>query len=215
MHAPEAKLARMTATGEGGRPLVLGILGSPRRRSNTGLLLARVLAGAQAEGAEVEQVALRDLDFCSCRHCGGCEASGECVQSDALARLYRRVRAAQHLVLASPIHFSGVTGEMKSMIDRAQALWIETYRLHRRPTQVPEPRRGVFLATCGGPDTRVFGWAEHSVKAFFNCAAFHYWGSLFEANTDTPPPLAERSEVLARAEALGRNLMQAEQSPEP
>ena len=50
------------------QPLVLGILGSPRRKSNTGVLLERMLAGAQAVGAEVEQVALRDLDFCSCRH---------------------------------------------------------------------------------------------------------------------------------------------------
>ena len=34
------------------RKLVLGILGSPRPRSNTGVLLERVLAGAAAAGAE-------------------------------------------------------------------------------------------------------------------------------------------------------------------
>jgi len=189
------------------RPLVLGILGSPRPKSTTGLLLARLLAGAQAEGARVEQVDLRDLDFCSCRHCRGCEASGQCVVRDDVQQLYASIRGATHLVLASPIHFSGVSGEMKSMIDRGQQLWVETYRLKRRPTPVAEPRRGVFLATCGGSDARVFGWAEHSVKAWFNCAAFTCWASLFEANTDAPPPVSERGEVLARAEALGRRLV--------
>ncbi len=149
---------------------------------------------------------LRTLSGGSCRHCQGCRDTGQCVVQDDVQQVYQRIRAANHLVLASPIHFSGVTGEMKCFIDRGQQFWVESYRLKRRPTEVPEPRRGIFLATCGGTDTRVFGWAEHSVKAFFSSAAFRYWGTLFEANTDAPPPVAERAEVLARAEALGRAL---------
>ncbi len=194
------------------RPRVLGLLGSPRAKSNTGLLLDRILAGAEAEGAAIERVDLRTLSGGSCRHCHGCRDSGQCVVQDDVQQVYQRIRAAQHLVLASPIHFAGVTGEMKCFIDRAQQLWVENYRLERRPTEVAEPRRGIFVATCGGSDTRVFGWAEHTVKSFFNSAAFSYWGTLFEANTDTPPPLAERAEVLARGEALGHALMQEERN---
>ena len=194
-------------SGTASRPSVLGILGSPRAQSNTGVLLDRALAGAEAAGAEVRLASLRGLTFRSCRHCNGCEHTGECVVKDDLRSLYDTIRTAQHLILASPIHFAGLSGEMKAMVDRAQALWIAKHRLRLPVTEVAGPRRGLFIATCGGPDTRVFGHAAHTVKAFFATAEFVYWGELFEANTDAPPPVADRGEMLARAEELGRGLV--------
>lgn len=188
------------------RPLVLGIVGSPRAKSNTGALLERVLAGAAAAGAQTELVVLRKLNYESCRHCGGCDKTGRCVVEDDILELHANLRGAQHLVLASPIHFSGVSGEMKAMMDRAQAFWVARYRLKAPVSDVGGERRGVFVATCGGGDRRVFEWARHSVLAFFNSTGFSYWGDLFEAKTDKPP-LSERGEVLAAAWELGREVM--------
>ncbi len=189
------------------RPLVLGVLGSPRAQSNTGLLLERVLAGAAAAGARAESIALRALHYESCRHCGGCDETGRCVVQDDLASLYDRIRAARHLVLASPVHFSGVSGETKAMIDRAQAFWVAAYRLKAPVSEVSGERRGLFVATCGGGDRRVFAWAAHPVRAFFNSTGFSYWGELFEADTDRPPPVRARAEALSRAEEMGRRLL--------
>ena len=186
---------------------VLGILGSPRRRSNTGVLLERALAGAAAAGARTELIRLRDLKFESCRHCGGCDQTGECVVEDDMEQVYHALRLAQHLILASPVHFSGVSGETKAMVDRAQCCWVARYRLKRPLAEEAGERRGAFIATCGGNDGRVFEWARHTVKAFFNSTRFSYWGELFEANSDQGPPVAERQEVLARAEELGRRLV--------
>ncbi len=190
------------------RPIVLGLLGSPRATSNTGVLLGRVLAGAAAAGADIEPIKLRELDFRSCRHCAGCEKTGRCVVRDDWRTIYPKIRAAQHLVLASPIQFSGVSGEMKSMIDRAQCFWVEKYRLKQPVSEVVGDRRGLFVATCGGRDTRVLRWARHTVKAFFNSGGFRYWDELFEAETDTAPPIGEREDVLAKAEALGRRMVE-------
>ncbi len=190
-----------------GPPLILALLGSPRPNSNTGILLDRLLAGAMQEGAEVERVELRALSYRSCRHCRGCDQNGLCIVQDDMQELYARLRAARHLVLASPIHFSGVTGEMKMMIDRAQALWVDRYLLKQQP---PVGRRGVFVSTCGGNDRRVFEWAKHTVLAFFNSAGFSYWGELFESGTDHPPPISERADALARAEELGRLLVKTD-----
>jgi multimeric flavodoxin WrbA len=189
------------------RPLVLGILGSPRSRSNTGVLLERVLAGASSAGAEIEAVLLRELEFRSCLHCGGCDKTGRCVVQDDMQQIYPKLRAAQHVVLASPIQFAGVSGETKMMVDRGQCLWVATYRLKQAVSEAPGERRGLFVATCGGKDARVFDWAKPTVKAFFNSAGLRYWGELFEANTDGPPPVAERAEALGRAEQMGRRLV--------
>ena len=194
------------------RPRVLGLLGSPRAKSNTGLLLDRILAGAEAEGAAIERVDLRTLSGGSCRHCHGCRDSGQCVVQDDVQQVYQRIRAAQHLVLASPIHFAGVTGEMKCFIDRRPATVGGKLPPRAAAHRSGRAAAGIFVATCGGSDTRVFGWAEHTVKSFFNSAAFSYWGTLFEANTDTPPPLAERGGGAGPGEALGRALMQEERN---
>lgn len=193
-------------TKEQARPLVLGILGSPRARSKTGILLERVLAGASSAGAETEVVVLRELEFRSCLHCGGCDRTGRCVVQDDMQQVYPRLRAAQHVVLASPIQFSGVSGETKMMVDRGQCLWVARYRLKQAVSEAVGERRGLFVATCGGKDERVFDWAKPTVKAFLNSAGFRYWGELFEANTDEPPPMAERAEALRRAEETGRRL---------
>jgi len=189
------------------RKLVLGILGSPRPRSSTGVLLERVLAGAAAAGAETELIALRRLKYSSCRHCGGCDTTGQCVVQDDMQTIYPKLRAAHHVVLASPIQFSGVSGEMKAMIDRAQCCWVATYRLKQPVADAAGERRGVFVASCGGRDTRVFDWATHTVKAFLNSTGFTYWGEFFEAKTDGAPPVGERTERLAEAEELGRRML--------
>ena len=86
------------------KAFVLGLLGSPRPRSTTGVLLERVLAGAAAAGARTELISLRGLDYSSCRHCGGCDKTGRCVVPDAIQDIQAKLRAAHHLVLASPIH---------------------------------------------------------------------------------------------------------------
>jgi multimeric flavodoxin WrbA len=150
------------------------------------------------------------MEFVSCRHCGGCDKTGACVVRDDMQMVYEKLKGAQHLVLASPIQFSAVSGNTKAMVDRGQALWVATYRLKQAVTELAGERRGVFVATCGGNDTRVFEWSKPTVKAFFNSAGFRYWGELFEANTDASPPVAEREEVLAKAEALGRRTVTGE-----
>ena len=196
----------MAASNETG-PFVLGLLGSPRKCSNTGLLLDQVLAGAAEAGAAAELISLRELTIRSCMHCGGCDATGRCVVQDDWQRIYPRIRAANHIVLASPIQFSGVSGNMKAMIDRAQCFWVEKYRLKRPVSEVAGERRGLFLATCGGTDARVFEWGKPTVKAFFASVGVRYWAELFEPSTDVPPPMSERADVLAKARELGRRIV--------
>lgn len=195
------------------RPFVLGLAGSPRAHSNSRLLLERVLAGAAAAGADIELIALRELQCRSCLHCGGCDRTGACVVRDDMLDVHAKLRRAHHLVLASPIQFAGVSAETKAMIDRTQAFWVATYLLKKPVSDVSGERRGLFVATCGGESLRAFEWAKPTVKAFFNSCQFGYWGELFEASTDTPPPVAQRAELLARAEQVGRDLLTAAGSP--
>ncbi len=112
---------------------VLGISGSPRRGGNTDLLLAEVIRGAASRGAEVKTIILNDLDFIACQHCDACLKQGKCKYQDDMQMIYRELEQADRIVLASPIHFMGVTAQMKVMIDRCQALWVRKYLLKLPP----------------------------------------------------------------------------------
>ncbi len=98
---------------------VLGINGSPRSgRGATMRLVTAVLEGCKDGGAETEAVQLADLDFHYKNACSVCFQEGRCVEEDDFPALYQKIKAADGLVLGSPVYFDLVTGQMKMLIDR-------------------------------------------------------------------------------------------------
>lgn len=98
---------------------ILGINGSPRgERSATLQLIAAVLEGAKEKGAEVDVVNLIDLDIRFRNACSACFQEGRCAEEDDFPKLYAKIKAADGLVLGSPVHIDQITGQMKLFIDR-------------------------------------------------------------------------------------------------
>lgn len=98
---------------------ILGINGSPRgERSATLQLINAVLEGAKEMGAEVEAVNLIDLDIKFRNACSACFQEGKCAEDDDFPELYTKIKAADGLVLGSPVYIDQVTGQMKMFIDR-------------------------------------------------------------------------------------------------
>jgi multimeric flavodoxin WrbA len=98
---------------------IVGICGSPRKKlSRTGHLVKEVLGGAQSHGAEIEYVDLATLKINYCTGCGRCHHLGECAQKDESNFLLEKIKAADGLVLGSPVYISHVTGLLKNWIDR-------------------------------------------------------------------------------------------------
>ncbi|CCJ36106.1 NADPH-dependent FMN reductase [Methanoculleus bourgensis MS2] len=98
---------------------VLGINGSPRgERSATLQLIAAVLEDAKEKGAEVDVVNLIDLDIRFRNACSACFQEGRCVEEDDFPELYTKIKAADGLVLGSPVYIDLITGQMKLLIDR-------------------------------------------------------------------------------------------------
>ncbi len=97
---------------------VLAIVGSPRYRGNTSILVDKYLAGAKEAGAEVEKVFLRKLSIAGCIACDGCKKAGYCVIEDDLKILLDKMNSADVWVLGTPVYFWGPTALMKAFIDR-------------------------------------------------------------------------------------------------
>lgn len=184
---------------------VLGIAGSPRRGGNTEVLLDMALEGARSNGARVEKIVLNELHFRPCQECGGCNETGACILEDGLKSIYEKVRKADAIVVASPIFFGSVTGQLKSMIDRFQCFWVLKYVLKK--IRHPKRKKGIFLCTGGFKKRKFFRNAKSVVKTFFATIDADYAGELFYGGADGKTTLKRSNRILNKAFRIGVGLV--------
>jgi multimeric flavodoxin WrbA len=186
---------------------VLGIAGSPRRGGNTDLLLAEVMKGAASKGAEVKTIILNDLEITPCQHCDACFEAGKCRIEDDMQLVYKELERADRIVLASPVHFMGVTAQTKAMIDRCQALWARKYVLKRPPLGDKGERKGLFISVGGMKLANLFEPALATVKSWFRVLDIAYDGELVFPGVDEKGVIAQNPDALKQAFLAGQRLV--------
>ena len=97
---------------------VIGFVGSPRKKGNTHLLVAKILEGAQAAGAATEIVFLNDLTIRECDGCLACWKGKPCPKQDDMNGLYPKIAASDAVVFGTPVYWYGPTALMKGLVDR-------------------------------------------------------------------------------------------------
>lgn len=103
----------------------LVIAGSPRKGGNSDLLCDAFLKGAQEAGCEGEKIYVQDLRLSGCRACYGCRATRKCVLRDDMNQVLDKMVAADVIVLATPVYFYSLSGQMKVLIDRTLPRYTE------------------------------------------------------------------------------------------
>ena len=104
---------------------VLLLSGSPRQNGNTEILCQQFAKGAEDAGHQVELVRVHDLQIGACRACYACRTTKTCVQNDDMTALLEKLIAADVIVLATPVYFYTMDGQMKTMIDRTLPRYTE------------------------------------------------------------------------------------------
>ncbi len=104
---------------------VLIISSSPRRGGNSDLLCDQFLKGAQEAGHRVEKIRLSEQKIHYCTGCGVCNATHRCVQPDDMALLLEKMVQADVIVLATPVYFYSMDGQLKTFIDRTVPRYTE------------------------------------------------------------------------------------------
>jgi len=100
------------------RPLVVAVVGSPRAKGNTSILVDAALAELERRGAAVSKVMLRDCQIAPCLGHDTCGELVRCPQSDDAESVLATVYAAEGLLLATPVYYENVSAQMKTFIDR-------------------------------------------------------------------------------------------------
>lgn len=104
---------------------VLIISASPRKKGNSDILCDRFAQGAVESGHKVEKVFLASENIGYCRGCGVCNSTHKCVQKDNMAGILDKMVMADVIVLATPVYFYTMDGQMKTFIDRTVPRYTE------------------------------------------------------------------------------------------
>lgn len=105
---------------------ILILSGSPRRNGNSDTLCIEFMKGALDAGHEVGKINVAQKNIAPCRGCYFCARhNGKCVQNDDMAEVLEKMIEADVLVLASPVYFYSISAQLKAVIDRTVARWLE------------------------------------------------------------------------------------------
>lgn len=104
---------------------VLIISASPRKNGNSDLLCNQFAKGAKEKGHQVEKVFLASEAIGYCRGCGVCSTTQKCVQKDSMERILDQMVNADVIVLATPVYFYSMDGQLKTFIDRTVPRYTE------------------------------------------------------------------------------------------
>ena len=98
--------------------------GSPRKTGNTSALVTAFMEGAESVGNPVTEFFLDKMDIHGCKGCFGGHSSRECpcVQNDDMNEIYPAVRECDVIVLATPLYYWNMSGQIRTAIDRLFAL---------------------------------------------------------------------------------------------
>ncbi|MFH1169559.1 MAG: flavodoxin family protein [Chloroflexota bacterium] len=182
---------------------VLGIMGSPRLKGNTDLLLDEALRGAQSQQAEVKKLIVDKLNISPCREYYGCFKDGKCVIRDDMDDIYPQLLDADGIIIASPMFFYGLTAQVKALIDRCQALWARKYVLKDLPAA---RRSGAFIGVGATKGEKLFDGSVLVVKYFFQALNVDYSEELLVRGVDDRGEVKQHPSALADAYELGKRL---------
>lgn len=99
---------------------ILVLNGSPRSKGNTKQMVEAFQAGAKAAGHQVDVADVCRMKINGCLACEYCHSkgNGSCIQKDDMQEIYDLLKEAEMLVIASPIYYHGVSGQLKCVLDR-------------------------------------------------------------------------------------------------
>ena len=107
---------------------ILIIETSLRAKSNSDRLAESFAEGAKAAGNDVEIISMKGKNIGFCTGCFGCQKLGHCVFKDDANEITEKILEAEVVVWSTPIYYYEMSGQMKTMIDRANSLYSRDYK---------------------------------------------------------------------------------------
>lgn len=175
---------------------VVVISTSLRAHSNSDALANEFIRGAQDAGHDVEKISLVDKNVQFCKGCLACQKLGKCVIKDDVNDIMAKVLNADVVVWATPIYYYEMSGQMKTLIDRMNAMYSQDYKF-----------RDIYMLTTAAEDEEfVPKRAEAGLTGWIDCyPKSRLAGTLFCGGVDDPRDIEGNAKLQAAYE-MGKNV---------
>ena len=175
---------------------VIVISTSQRSGSNSDQLADKFVEGALSVGNDVEKISLTGKNIQFCKGCLACQKLGRCVIQDDVNDIMAKVVEADVVAWATPIYYYEMSGQMKTLIDRMNAMYPLDYKF-----------RDVYLLTTAAEDEEyVPKRAEAGLTGWIDCyPKSRLAGTLFCGGVNSPNEI-EGNNKFQEAFEMGKNV---------
>ena len=175
---------------------VIVISTSLRRGSNSDMLADKFIEGARSAGNDVEKISLIGKEIQFCKGCFACQKLGRCVIKDDVNDIMAKVMEADVVCWATPIYYYEMSGQMKTLIDRMNAMYPLDYKF-----------RDVYLLTVAHEDEEETSKrAEMGLTGWIDCfPESRLAGTLFCGGVNAPREIEGNAKLQAAFE-LGKGI---------
>lgn len=175
--------------------------GSPRKKGDTAALISHLLEHLLGE---VKIVNAYDGRIAPCIDCRACRKQEGCIINDGMQEVYDYLRTCDNVVIASPVYFSELTGQLLNAASRLQTYYSARYI--RREEPLLSRKKGAVLLTGGGTGDPMRAYKTASeLLSYMN--AVEIFPLVCSHNTDRVPASEDREALISvrkAAEFLSR-----------
>jgi multimeric flavodoxin WrbA len=125
---------------------ILIINGAPRGYGNTDIIVKKIIESSQESGVNIKQIELRKKRIADCIGCYQCYKEDKCSIKDDMINIHDEIIKSDLLIFASPLYWWGVTGLMKTFIDRLY------FYYHSTNGQLISGKKGIVVTTMAVTD---------------------------------------------------------------
>ena len=182
---------------------IVAVLGSPRPQGNSSTLTQKFLDTAKELGAEVQVYLLNQMAFQGCQGCGACKTKSEaCILEDDLAPVLEAVKGADVLVLASPVYFGDLSGQLKCFFDRTYSYITPDFT-----SRLPGGKKAVIVLVQAQPDESQFSDIFPRYQRWLKFFGYDPVFLLRAVGVRDPGDMQQQTAILDQAAALAQEIM--------
>jgi multimeric flavodoxin WrbA len=120
------------------------------------MLLNPFMAGLREAGGDFDFFSTSDLTIAPCRGDLTCwfKTNGKCIQNDDMKIIVELYKAADLIVISTPVYVDGMPGDLKNLFDRLVAVGNPFLEVRDGQTRHPfqkdyTPKKLVLISSCG------------------------------------------------------------------
>lgn len=174
---------------------VLLLNGSPHEKGCTYTALDQIADALRGDGVEAEILWLGKEAVTSCQACGACRKLGKCVYEDIVNQIADKMDECDGLIIGSPVHYAGASGQTTSVMDR---LFYSASKCLRY-----KPGAAIVSARRGGTTAAFDQLNKYFTIAQMPVVSSRYWNMV---HGNTPEQVLQDEEGVAIMRTLGHNM---------